>query len=130
VCSADVEACDTLSAPTDSAGPAPSQVLGALGINTISLPPILNYGSQFLKDLVVRDVVQGRTSICLMISEPTAGSDVTNIKTTAVREGEYFVVNGACVSATLLLCGRSRMRTDAPSSLGARRRPAARSGSR
>ena len=71
----------------------------------MALPPIINFGSQFLKDLVVRDVVQGRTTISLIISEPTAGSDVANVQTTAVREGEYFIVNGACVSSLGL--GRS-----------------------
>jgi len=32
--------------------------------------------------------------ICLAITEPTAGSDVANIKTTAVREGDHYLLNG------------------------------------
>lgn len=42
-------------------------------INSMALPPILNYGSEYLKNKVARDVVTGRKHICLAISEPTAG---------------------------------------------------------
>ena len=73
------------------------QVLGQLGINSMALPPIINAGSDYLKNLVVKDVVQGRKNICLAISEPGAGSDVANLKTTAVLDpsGEFYVVNGS-----------------------------------
>jgi len=69
-------------------------VLGQMAINSMALPPILNAGSDELKSLVVRDVVQGRKCICLAISEPYAGSDVANIRTTAQRVGDYYIVNG------------------------------------
>ena len=69
-------------------------VLGQLSINSMALPPIIHYGSKYLKDLVLRDVIEGRKSCALMISEPTAGSDVSNIKATARREGDYYVING------------------------------------
>jgi len=42
----------------------------------------------------VKDVVVGNKSICLAISEPTAGSDVANIKTTAKKEGDFYIVSG------------------------------------
>ena len=73
------------------------QVLGQLGINSMALPPVINAGSDYLKNLVVKDVVQGRKNICLAISEPGAGSDVANLKTTAVLDpsGEFYVVNGS-----------------------------------
>lgn len=69
-------------------------VLGQMGINSMALPPIMMFGSDEMKAKVVRDVVQGRKQCSLMISEPSAGSDVANIKTTAVRQGDHFVVNG------------------------------------
>jgi len=61
----------------------------------MGLPPILVYGSQYLKDKVARDVITGKKAICLAISEPWAGSDVANIKTTAEKKGDHYIVNGA-----------------------------------
>jgi alkylation response protein AidB-like acyl-CoA dehydrogenase len=48
-------------------------VLGHNAINSMALPPIIKNGSQYLKDLVVRQVVTGKANISLAISEPTAG---------------------------------------------------------
>ncbi|GAB5358570.1 hypothetical protein AAMO2058_000469600 [Amorphochlora amoebiformis] len=61
----------------------------------IGLPPILNFGSEYLKDRVVRSCLSGEKLICLCISEPWAGSDVANLRTTARKEGDYYIVNGA-----------------------------------
>ncbi len=69
-------------------------VLGQMSINSMALPPIIKFGSEEMKARVVKDVVQGRKQISLMISEPSAGSDVANIQTTAVRKGDKFIVNG------------------------------------
>jgi len=60
----------------------------------IALPPILNFGSQFLKDKVARDVITGKKVMSLAVSEPYAGSDVANLQTTAVRQGDHYIVNG------------------------------------
>lgn len=45
---------------------------------------------------MVPEVLSGRKRICLAITEPYAGSDVANIRTTAKRtpDGKYFIVNG------------------------------------
>ena len=69
-------------------------VLGQMAINSMALPPIFHAGSKYLKDKVCRDVIVGKKNICLAISEPWAGSDVANIKTTAKRVGDHYVVNG------------------------------------
>jgi len=62
---------------------------------SMALPPLMNFGSPYLKSLVVNSVITGENNICLAISEPTAGSDVANIKTKAVRQGDYYIVNGS-----------------------------------
>ncbi|KXS21857.1 acyl-CoA dehydrogenase NM domain-like protein [Gonapodya prolifera JEL478] len=62
----------------------------------IGLPPVINFGHPSIKERVVREVLSGEKSICLAITEPTAGSDVAGIRTTATLDesGKYFVVNG------------------------------------
>jgi alkylation response protein AidB-like acyl-CoA dehydrogenase len=70
-------------------------VLGQAGINSMALPPILLAGSEAMKQKVCRDVITGKKHICLAISEPYAGSDVANIRTTAKREGDFYIVNGS-----------------------------------
>ena len=72
-----------------------ASVMGQMSINSMALPPIINYGTEEMKDEVVRAVVRGDKHICLAISEPTAGSDVANIRTSAVLdEDDMYVVNG------------------------------------
>jgi len=63
---------------------------------SIGLPPVINFGSKYLQDKVVRDCLSGRKFICLAITEPHAGSDVANIRTRAVKDasGKFYVVNG------------------------------------
>mmetsp|Transcript_32700 Transcript_32700/g.71277 ORF Transcript_32700/g.71277 Transcript_32700/m.71277 type:complete len:163 (-) Transcript_32700:678-1166(-) len=63
---------------------------------TIGLAPILKFADDEIKKEIAPPVFKGLASISLAISEPWAGSDVANIKTTAVlTNNEYFVVNGA-----------------------------------
>jgi len=69
-------------------------VLGQASINSMALPPIITAGSEYLKNKVIRDVVTGKKQISLAISEPYAGSDVANIRTTAKKEGDFYIVNG------------------------------------
>jgi len=69
-------------------------VIWALTTHSIALPPILHYGSQYLKDKIARDVLSGKKIMSLAISEPTAGSDVANLSTSAVKQGDHYIVNG------------------------------------
>ncbi|KAF9927815.1 hypothetical protein FBU30_002860 [Linnemannia zychae] len=66
-------------------------ILGGLGIG---LPPIIKYGSEELKRRIVPEVLAGRKTICLAITEPQAGSDVANLTTVANEFGDSFIVNG------------------------------------
>jgi alkylation response protein AidB-like acyl-CoA dehydrogenase len=69
---------------------------GLMGGMGIGLPPILHFGSDYLKQKVARKCLEGEEFICLAITEPYAGSDVANIRTTAVKDpsGDFYVVNG------------------------------------
>jgi len=61
---------------------------------SIGLPPIIDHGSDFLKNMIVRDIVTGKKIMALAISEPFAGSDVANIRSSAVKSGDHYIVNG------------------------------------
>jgi acyl-CoA dehydrogenase len=79
-------------ARTGSLGPSGAVTTGI----AFGLPPILKFGSQALQERFVPDLITGRKRICIAITEPEAGSDVSNISTTAVRskDGKSFIVNG------------------------------------
>jgi len=56
---------------------------------------LYNAGSQALKDHFMPDVVAGKSIVAVGVTEPGAGSDVKGIRTTARREGDGYVLNGA-----------------------------------
>jgi alkylation response protein AidB-like acyl-CoA dehydrogenase len=62
----------------------------------IGLPVICNFGSPQLQQTVGKEVFLGNKRISLAISEAFAGSDVANLKTTAVKsaDGKHYIVNG------------------------------------
>ena len=70
-------------------------VLASLLSHTIGCPPIVNVGSEALKRKVLPPVMRGEKISALGITEPSGGSDVANLKTTARRDGVHFVLNGS-----------------------------------
>lgn len=67
---------------------------GLLNGGVIALPPILNYGAPELQAQYVPDILAGKKYIALAITEAFAGSDVAGVQTTAVREGDDWIVTG------------------------------------
>lgn len=67
----------------------------SLLVHGIGLPPVINWGSQALKEMVAPPVLRGEKHISLGITEPGAGSDVAQLSTTAVRDGDHYIVNGS-----------------------------------
>ena len=75
--------------------------LGAsLMTHGIGLPPILALGSDAMKRAVAPPVLAGDKIIALGITEPSGGSDVANLKTTARRAGDHYIVNGSKIFIT------------------------------
>ncbi|MCW2800588.1 MAG: acyl-CoA dehydrogenase [Aeromicrobium sp.] len=70
-------------------------LIAALFTHGISLPHIIASGNADLIDRYVRPTLAGEMIGSLGITEPGGGSDVANITTRAVRDGDDFVVNGA-----------------------------------
>ena len=63
----------------------------------MAMPPILAFGTEEQKQEWAAPAIAGKKILCLGITEPDAGSDVSGIKTRAVRDeatGEY-VINGS-----------------------------------
>ena len=66
-----------------------------LGSHGIALPPILISGTEAQKRRFVPPVLAGEKIAALAITEPSGGSDVARLKTRAVRDGDFYVVDGA-----------------------------------
>ncbi|GKZ27413.1 hypothetical protein AbraIFM66951_004197 [Aspergillus brasiliensis] len=70
-------------------------IWGLGGGNGIGCPPIAKFGTPEQQKRWLPAVAKGDIRFCLGITEPDAGSDVANIRTTAVRDGHHYIVNGA-----------------------------------
>ena len=70
-------------------------LVAGLGSLDIGLPPVVKWGSDELKQKVVPGVLSGEKISALAITEPSGGSDVANLKTRAVRDGDDYIVNGS-----------------------------------
>ncbi len=69
-------------------------VSASLMSHTIGCPPIARLGHEGMKRRVLPEVLSGEKISALAITEPSGGSDVANLKTTARRDGDHYVVNG------------------------------------
>ncbi len=69
--------------------------ISALVIQYMSAPYLLKYASEELKERYLTPIIAGDMVSAVAITEPGAGSDVKQIKTTAVRSGDYYIVNGS-----------------------------------
>jgi butyryl-CoA dehydrogenase len=56
--------------------------------------PIASFGTEEQKMKYLPPIAKGEKMISFCLSEPEAGSDVANIQTTAVLDGDYWVLNG------------------------------------
>ena len=74
---------------------ASSGLLAALFTHGIALPHLIAAGSVSLVDRFVRPTLAGELIGALAVTEPDGGSDVARLRTTAVRDGGHYVVNGA-----------------------------------
>lgn len=62
--------------------------------NSLVCDPLLKYGTEEQKRTVLTELASGRKLGCFGLSEPSAGSDVAGIKTTAIRDGNEWVLKG------------------------------------
>ena len=70
-------------------------LVASLFTHGIAVPHIAFAGSQDLIDRYVRPTLRGELIGALAVTEPSGGSDVAGLRTTARRDGDHYVVSGA-----------------------------------
>lgn len=71
--------------------------VGLVGVslhNDIVIPYIESYGTEEQKERWLPGAVSGDLISAVAMTEPNTGSDLANIQTTAVKDGDYYIVNG------------------------------------
>lgn len=67
----------------------------AIGVQTdMATPALARFGSDELKREFLTPAIAGDMVACIGVSEPSAGSDVAGLKTTAKSDGDDYLING------------------------------------
>lgn len=70
-------------------------LVASLGSLDIGLPPVAKWAKPHVREAIVPPVLRGEKIAALAVTEPGGGSDVANLKTRAVRDGDHYIVNGS-----------------------------------
>ncbi len=99
----------------------PGGVFASLFTVGIAVPHMIASGDQRLIDKFVKPTLAGELIGSLAITEPGGGSDVGHLRTTAVRDGDHYVVNGSKTYITSAVRGDyvvAAVRTGGPGAAG------------
>jgi alkylation response protein AidB-like acyl-CoA dehydrogenase len=78
---------------------------GAIGTHHILTYVLTHYGTEEQKQRFLPDLASGRKRGGLALTEPSGGTDVANLQTTATKDGEEYIVNGTKMFITNALYG-------------------------
>ena len=99
----------------------PGGVFASLFTVGIAVPHMIACGDERLIEKFVKPTLGGDLIGSLAITEPGGGSDVGHLRTTAVRDGDHFVVNGSKTYITSAVRGDyvvAAVRTGGPGAAG------------
>jgi butyryl-CoA dehydrogenase len=77
-----------------------STALGVAAHNSLACGPIVMMGSETQKKRYLPEMASGEAIGAFCLTEPQAGSDASNIKTTAVKKGDKYILNGTKIYVT------------------------------
>jgi len=69
-------------------------VRASLISHSIAMPTVVAAGPEWMKEYLLPSVIRGEKIAALAITEPSGGSDVAALRTSAVRDGDDYIVNG------------------------------------
>ncbi len=71
-----------------------------LTLNTVG-PTIMRFGTDEQKRLFLPPILKGELNIAIGYTEPDAGTDLASLQTSAVKDGDYYIINGQKVFTSL-----------------------------
>jgi butyryl-CoA dehydrogenase len=82
-----------------------SRASGAMGLavsvhNSVAAQPIYEFGTHEQRELFLVPLAKGERIGSFCLTEPNAGSDVSSLETTAVKDGDGYIVNGHKIFVT------------------------------
>ena len=66
----------------------------AVHVSIFGMTPVVKFGTEAMRQKYLPPLVAGDLHVCFGVTEPDAGTDTTQIKTAAVRDGDHYVING------------------------------------
>jgi butyryl-CoA dehydrogenase len=68
--------------------------------NSLVCDPLMKFGTEAQKEKYLRPLAMGKKLGCFALTEPGAGSDAGASKTTAVKDGDHYIINGTKIFIT------------------------------
>jgi acyl-CoA dehydrogenase len=106
------EACTVVQAISQSG--AGMSGVSAIHMNIFGLNPVVKFGTDEQKRRILPPLIAGKEKACFAVTEPNTGLNTTQLKTTAKRVGDKYMVNGhkvwittAQVAEKMLLLART-----------------------